>query len=79
MVRASLAGLDLVAQSSSKGMLAVSPASVHGMLWLQTHFSKDSWEPLALGQAVFSQDCADELLIDARSAGLNIDATAIHS
>ena len=72
-------GVDLIAQSSHKGMLAVSPASVHGMLWLQTHFSKESWEVLACGQAVFSQDCVDELLIDARNAGLNIDATTILS
>ena len=71
--------MDLIAQSSHKGMLAVSPASVHGMLWLQTHFSKESWEALACGKAVFSQDCVDELLIDARNAGLNIDATTILS
>ena len=74
-----MTGLDLVAQSSPKGMLAVSPASVHGMLWLQTHFSKESWEALARGQAVFSQDCVDELLKDARSAGLKIDASTILS
>ena len=58
-------------------MLAVSPASVHGMLWLLTHFSKDCWEALACGQAVFSQGCVGELLIDARNAGLNIDSTFI--
>ena len=60
-------------------MLAVGPASIHGMLWLQTHFSKENWDTLASGQAVFSQDCVDELLIDARNAGLNIDATTILS
>ena len=71
--------VDLIAQSSHKGMLAVSPASVHGMLWLQTHFPKESWEAFICGQAVFSQDCVDELLIDARNAGLSIDATSILS
>ena len=74
-----MTGLDLAAQSSPEGMLAVSPASVHGMLWHQSHFSKESWEALSRGQAIFSQDCVDELLIDARIAGLKIDATTILS
>ena len=74
-----MTGLDLVARRSPKGTLAVSPASVHGMLWLQTHFAKESWEALARGQAVFSQDCFDELLNDARSAGLKINASTILS
>ena len=71
--------VDLIAQSSRQGMLVICPLSIHGMLWLQTHFSKENWETLASGQAVFSQDCVDEMLIDARNAGLNIDATTILS
>ena len=43
------------------------------MLLFQSHFSKESWETRASGQAVFSQECVGALLIDAKSAELNIE------
>ena len=69
--------LDLVAQSLQNGMTLISPHSAHGMLWLQTHFTQDDWEALSDGRAALSQKSVDELLVDARSAGLNVDATPI--
>ena len=48
------------------------PESVHGMLWLQTHFEMSPWELLAEGLATLSQTNADELIQDASDAGLNL-------
>ena len=41
------------------------PESVHGMLWLQTHFEMSHWELLAEGLATVSHSNADELIEDA--------------
>ena len=48
------------------------PESVHGMLWLQTHFEESHWELLAEGLATVSKSNADELIEDASDAGLNL-------
>jgi hypothetical protein len=48
------------------------PESVHGMLWLQTHFEMSHWELLAEGLATVNQCNADELIEDASNAGLNL-------
>lgn len=48
------------------------PESVHGMLWLQTHFEQSHWELLAEGLATLSPANVDELIEDASNAGLNL-------
>lgn len=55
------------------------PESVHGMLWLQTHFEKSNWELLAEGLATVSQSNADELMEDALNAGLNLSPLPVLS
>ena len=55
------------------------PESVHGMLWLQTHFEKSNWELLAEGLATVSQSNADELIEDALNAGLNLSPLPVLS
>ena len=55
------------------------PESVHGMLWLQTHFEKSNWELLAEGLATVSQSNADELIEDASNAGLNLSPLPVLS
>ena len=52
--------------------LRLQPESIHGMLWLQTHFEKSHWELLAEGLATVSQSNVDELIKDASNAGLNL-------
>ena len=47
-----------------------SPQSIHGVLWLQTHFPASEWDALIQDQACFSADCLDHLLSDAVDAGL---------
>ena len=52
----------------------IRPTSVHGMLWLQTHFENSQWEAISSFQAVLSMDNADILLRDAKKAGLVVNS-----
>ncbi len=51
---------------------SIQPTSVHGMLWLQTHFENDQWEALSNNSVLISQENSKLLIEDATSAGLNI-------
>ena len=44
--------------------------SIHGMLWLQTHFHDDDWDAIAEGKVGLDYDSADKLSQDAGMAGL---------
>ena len=44
--------------------------SIHGMLWLQTHFEDDDWEALSRGAVGLLNDDATRLSQDASLAGL---------
>ena len=50
----------------------VVPQSIHGVLWLQTHFSEDHWDDLTNGAVVLQRHNAAELVIDAQDSGLNV-------
>ena len=65
--------LDLIASRLNKGLAQVNPSSVHGVFWLQTHFPAQEWDALLSGQAAFGMDCIDDLISDAREAGLNVE------
>ena len=52
--------------------LLIDPASVHGILWLQTHFESKHWELLADGRVTVSRTDAEELRQDATAAGLDV-------
>ncbi len=47
--------------------------SVHGMLWLQTHFENDHWEKLASSQVTIPVEDTIFLLEDAQKAGLKLN------
>ncbi len=49
------------------------PESVHGMLWLQTHFEDNYWESLASKDVFLTREDAKDLSDDARKAGLGIN------
>ena len=49
------------------------PASVHGILWLQTHFESEHWELLAEGHVIVSRADAETLMIDSSQAGLTLN------
>ena len=51
----------------------IEPTSVHGILWLQTHFESDNWESICNGLVIIPTQDAEMLGEDAQKAGLNIN------
>ena len=51
---------------------SLTPTSVIGMLWLQTHFENDHWEALSNNEVIVSKENSRLLVKDATSAGLKI-------
>ena len=51
----------------------IEPKSVHGILWLQTHFESNHWESISNGLVIIPTKDAEMLYEDARKAGLNIN------
>ena len=49
------------------------PESIHGMLWLQTHFENAHWEAIASKKVRLSFEDAKNLLEDAKEASLSIN------
>ncbi len=49
------------------------PKSVHGILWLQTHFESVHWESISSGLVIIPTKDAEMLCEDAQKAGLNIN------
>ena len=47
--------------------------SVHGILWLQTHFESKHWESIIDGLVIIPNQDAQILAEDAIEAGLNIN------
>ena len=59
---------------NSSERVHVRAASVHGMLWLQTHFESNHWEAIASEQVTLNKSNADLLAQDAKEAGLIINS-----
>ena len=51
----------------------IEPMSVHGMLWLQTHFESIHWETISNGLVIIPNKDAKFLFEDATKAGININ------
>ena len=51
----------------------IEPISVHGILWLQTHFESDHWESIMNGLVIIPTKDAKILFEDAQRAGININ------
>gem|GEM_PF-531680 len=65
------AAVDLVTTPGEVlGLYRLQAQTIHGVLWLQTHFPASEWDALLHDQACFSGDCLDNLLADALKAGL---------
>lgn len=67
--------MDILLIGTEQGM-QLRPASVEGMLWLQTHFENDHWDALAAGDVVLPKSDADEMSVDAKKSGLNLSRLA---
>ena len=51
----------------------IDPKSVHGILWLQTHFESNHWEAICNGLVIIPRKDAEMLGEDASNAGLNVN------
>ena len=51
----------------------IEPNSVHGILWLQTHFESEHWESISNGLVIIPAEDAEMLGEDAKNAGLNVN------
>ena len=51
----------------------IQPKSVHGILWLQTHFESNHWESISDGLVIIPTKDAEMLGEDARESGLNVN------
>ena len=49
------------------------PSSIHGMLWVQTHFEESNWDTIFNKQAIIPSDQAKKLSKHAAEAGLTIN------
>tara|TARA_B100000212_G_scaffold338527_1_gene315219 strand:- start:857 stop:1102 length:246 start_codon:yes stop_codon:yes gene_type:complete len=56
----------------NKSNKSLRPMSVHGMLWLQTHFENDQWEAISNYKVIISDSDSKLLIEDANSAGITI-------
>ena len=50
------------------------PLSIHGMLWLQTHFENNQWEALSNNKVIISEIDSKLLIEDANLAGVIIES-----
>tara|TARA_Y100001968_G_C18905690_1_gene502846 strand:- start:100 stop:327 length:228 start_codon:yes stop_codon:yes gene_type:complete len=51
----------------------IRPGTIHGMLWLQTHFEESEWFALANNQGKLNAFDTEELSSDAKEAGLSVN------
>jgi len=56
----------------TNGGAQIRPVSIHGMLWLQTHFDDLHWKALSNNQVRLPLEDAKLLTQDAENAGLKL-------
>ena len=61
-----------ISLSDKRNGTQIAPMSVHGILWLQTHFESNHWESLSNGLVKIPSKDAQILSQDAKQAGLNV-------
>tara|TARA_Y100001968_G_C18901862_1_gene501077 strand:+ start:342 stop:569 length:228 start_codon:yes stop_codon:yes gene_type:complete len=61
-----------ISLSDNKHGTQIEPKSVHGILWLQTHFESAHWESLGNGVVIIPAKDAQILCKDAAKAGVNV-------
>ena len=62
-----------ISLSDKRNGTQIEPKSVHGMLWLQTHFESNHWESISNGLVIIPTNDAEMLSEDAHNAGLNVN------
>tara|TARA_Y100001968_G_scaffold121340_1_gene110425 strand:+ start:3102 stop:3329 length:228 start_codon:yes stop_codon:yes gene_type:complete len=59
--------------SDQRNGLQILPKSVHGILWLQTHFESEHWDAICNGLVIIPIKDAEMLGEDAQKAGLSVN------
>ena len=62
-----------ISLSEKRNGIQIKPKTVHGILWLQTHFESNHWEMISNGLVIIPTNDAQMLLEDATNAGLNVN------
>ena len=62
-----------ISLSDKRNGTQIEPVSVHGILWLQTHFESDYWEALSNGVVIIPTKDLQILVQDATQAGINVN------
>ena len=62
-----------ISLSEKRNGTQIEPKTVHGILWLQTHFESNHWEIISNGLVIIPTKDAQMLLEDATNAGLNVN------
>ena len=62
-----------ISLSDKRNGTQIEPKSVHGILWLQTHFESEHWESISYGQVIIPRQDAETLCDDALNAGVNVN------
>ena len=62
-----------ISLSKKRNGTKIEPKTVHGILWLQTHFETKHWELLSNGLVIIPLKDAQILRKDALQAGININ------
>ena len=62
-----------ISLSDKRNGTQIDPKSVHGILWLQTHFESNHWESISNGLVIIPTKDAQMLRKDAIQSGLNVN------
>ena len=62
-----------ISLSEKRNGTQIEPRSVHGLLWLQTHFEANHWESICNGLVIIPRKDAQNLCKDATQAGINVN------
>ena len=62
-----------ISLSEKRNGTQIEPKSIHGILWLQTHFESDHWESISNGLVIIPNKDAEMLGEDAQKAGINVN------
>ena len=62
-----------ISLSDKRNGTQIEPKSVHGILWLQTHFESEHWESISNALVIIPSKDAKMLGEDAQKAGLNVN------
>ena len=59
--------------SDKRNGTQIEAISIHGILWLQTHFESNHWDSITNGLVIIPTNDAQILSQDAEIAGLNVN------